>query len=161
MARAIAIPEPSHVSAKVAHRNANYITKWYFGAHERNFKHACGMARRGKAVFVERSSLSSIAFSKVYLNKGEAKRLCSFKRCLKNVRRNSNAKVLIVYLKPRKLTDVAKQMRTNSYLKNYAAIKLLRSLNRELLLAIKEIKKSGAASVFMNPSPESLSVHLK
>lgn len=155
------IREPNHLTAKISSKSANFITRWYFKAHEHNLKRACVLARSGKIVLVERSHLSSVVFSRVYLNKKGDAEMRLFESYIKNIHNNYGINTYLVYLKPRKIDTVIAAMEKKSYLKDFNKIKFLQTLDYQLRDAIQRLEKENLILVLRNPTQKSLIKLLK
>ncbi len=155
------IPEPNQFLARILSKDTRYITKWYFKAHENNFKKAGAIARTGKVVFVERSCLSSVAFSKVYLKSKKDAEMRRFGNNIKNLRDRQHINTYFIYLKPRKMKNAFEAIKRNPHLKTRGGIKFLRSVDYQLRFAIQEMKKEKLILVYNNPTLKSLAKILK
>ena len=157
----IYIREPNHLIAKISHKSANFITGWYFKAHERNLERAYVFAHNGKVVLIERSPLSSVVFSRVYLNEKKDVEIRRFESYIKNIRDISGIRTYLVYLKPRKIDSVIAIMEKKSYLKAFNKIKFFQALDYQLRVAIQKLEKENLILVLKNPTQESLIKLLK
>lgn len=151
---AVFISEPNHLTAKLHLKTANSITKWYLKAHSNNLRKAAAIAYSGKNVFIERSPLASVAFSKVFLKKDKNEEMVWFENYLKKI--NNNVDIYLIYLKPRKIKITAAVLREIPYLKKYGKINLLKSLDDRLRLIIKKIEKKNLISIRRNPTSKFL-----
>ncbi|OGD30273.1 hypothetical protein A2W60_03000 [Candidatus Azambacteria bacterium RIFCSPHIGHO2_02_46_12] len=155
------IREPNHLTARISPKNTNFITRWYFKAHERNLERAYILARKGKIVLIERSPLSSVVFSQAYLNKKRDAEMRHFESYIKNLRDNHGIRTYLVYLKQRKIDTVIATMKKKSYLKAFSKIKFLQALDYQLRVAIQRLEKENLILVLRNPTQKSLIKLLK
>ena len=136
---AVSIPEPDHRGCGL--RGSMAMTHWYLDAHRRNVNRALGYAQKGRVVLIERSVLTSAAYSVLILNNGGCQAdVDELKRQIQSARKKRIV-FKIMYLKTRDIPGTVAHMRQVRCLRQFADEKLLAAFDRYLRKAIKTIKK--------------------
>lgn len=150
------LKEPHHVRAGVKTGNAHSLTSWYLSAHKKNMENGAILARRGRAVVVERSPLSSIAFAKVFLKKDMRAAFFDFKRTTEDLRAKG-INIRIIYLPPAEIKSTLLRMRRSIYLKKFADADSIQMLNAYLLKKLCILKRKKILELVIQSRRNSIS----
>ncbi len=155
----IAIAEPVHLYALEPLNSQSAIDAWYIQAHMKNLENAYALVKQKLGnVFIERSILSSIAFTRAYntLSFDTENYLEKFAYILNKIYENTGEPVRIIYLQPYDLELIKKHVERHSYLRKFNHDKSIRAYNQKLDQLIQEINVEQRAKILIDPTMEKL-----
>lgn len=133
------VHEPHHLRAGRSGLGQKAITEWYLREHLKNIRKATAIALRGRDAVIERSPVSSIAFSRAY-QKGRMP-LGPAIREFKKTSVILGKKIKIIYLEPRMPTGVFLQMKRKKEIRKLFVPGRIADFRHHLLAGLSVLKK--------------------
>src|SRR3989344_2817768 len=156
----VIIHEPTHLHTVEPLHDQSAIDAWYFVAHADNLENVCASAQRERRnIFIERSVLSSVAFTNAYDRHAAKqhdlqKHINKFLNTLDHIRSVTGTCARIIYLTPRDLPAIIGYVRGHSYLNKFGDEGSICTYEKYLRELIQNIEADGRAKILLNPTLE-------